>query len=152
MKLPDKVVEGKEDQVSAGKLNRFRLDENGREIVDSRPMEPPVGYVKRESITDQIRRMIRQASIEAEQAGAESEEEANDFYMEDDPASALPPSQYEFDEDYELEQALSRTRKAASTEVAEQPERVGAAPERTVKKGVKPSPSPEPLGEESEEG
>lgn len=108
MKLPDKVVEGKEDQVSAGKLNRYRLDEKGREIVDSRPMEPPVGYVKRESVTDQIRRMIAQASIEASQAGAESEEEANDFYMEDDPASALPPSQYEFDEDYELEQALRR--------------------------------------------
>ena len=34
----------------------------GGEILDSRPMEPPVGYVKRESISDQIRRMVLQVS------------------------------------------------------------------------------------------
>lgn len=149
MKIPETVLPTGENQVSAGKLNRFRLDENGREILDSRPMEPPVGYQKRESISDQIRRMIHQASLEAAQAGAETAEEANDFYIADDPGSELPPSVYEFDEDYELEQQLAR--QSASTEVAETPAPPDPVPERKNKKAANASAPPEP-GEESEEG
>lgn len=151
MKLPDKVEKSTESQVSAGKLNRFRLDEFGREIVDSRPMEPPVGYQRRETIAEQIRRMVRQASLEAEQAGAETEEEANDFYIEDDPASALPPSQYEFDEDYELEQQLARMKASQAAEDApELPDPVPvAASKAPTKKAGKPA--PEPLGGEGGE-
>ena len=102
MKIPVIVTAGLEEHRSEGKLNRFRLDDHGREILDSRPMEPPVGYVKRESISDQIRRMVLQVSQEIASNEVESLEESNDFYVEDDPGSALPGSQYEFDEDFAL--------------------------------------------------
>lgn len=146
MKLPEKVEPNTEDHVSAGKLNRFRLNEHGQEICDSRPMEPPVGYNRRESVAEQIRRMIRAASEEAAQAGAETEEEANDFYVEDDPASALPPSQYEFDEDYELEQMLARQKAAQIAEDGPgQPDPVPEAKPSSVKKKAS-QPAQEPLG------
>ena len=88
MKIPEVVTEAVESPRAAGKLNQFRLDEHGREILDSRPMEPPVGYVKRESISDQIRRMVLQVSQEIASNEVESLEESNDFYVEDDPGSA----------------------------------------------------------------
>ncbi|QXP44184.1 MAG: hypothetical protein [Arizlama microvirus] len=147
MKIPEQITPSNEDPVSAGKLNRFRLDENGREICDSRPMEPPVGYEKRESVTDQIRRMIQQAAKEVEAAGAESLEEANDFYISDDPGSELPPSIYEFDEDYELEQQLARQKaQEAPVPPDPDPEPIQKAP---TKKAAKPA--PEPLGGEGDE-
>lgn len=72
------------------------LDGEGREIPNPVPMSPPVGYVKRESIADQIRAAIRAASLEAAQAGAETEEEANDFDVGED---FDPESPYEHDFD-----------------------------------------------------
>jgi len=65
------------------------LDEYGREKPNPTPLEPPVGYKKRESIADQMRAMIKQASYEAAMAGAETEEEANDFDVDEefDPTS-----------------------------------------------------------------
>lgn len=150
MKLPEKVETSNEEQVSAGKLNRFRLDALGREICDSRPMEPPVGYQRRETVAEQIRRMIHVASQEAAQQGAETEEEANDFYMDDDPASALPPSQYEFDEDYELEQMLRRQSEAAEAEkVQELPDPAPVATKKAPTKAARTA--PEPLGGEGGE-
>lgn len=114
MKIPEKVIETTEVQVSAPKINSHRLDGKGRELVDARPMEPPIGYVRRESLHDQIRRMVLQVSEEAKNAGVETIEEANDFYIDDDPESFLPPSQYEFDEDYHLEQRLEERRLEAA--------------------------------------
>ena len=136
MKIPEVVTEAVESPRAAGKLNQFRLDEHGREILDSRPMEPPVGYVKRESISDQIRRMVLQVSQEIASNEVESVEEANDFYVEDDPGSALPGSQYEFDEDYVLEQQLAARRRAA--------DEVSVVRASEVKD--EPKPLPEPKG------
>lgn len=65
-------------------------DAFGREILSSVPVEPPLGYVKRPSIADQIRDAIRQASIEAHAAGAETEEEANDFDVDEDMEPTSP--------------------------------------------------------------
>lgn len=144
MKIPEQIIPSEEEHVRAPKLSAFRLDEKGRELVDSRPMEPPIGYVRRESITDQIRRMIHQVSQEAAAAGEESLEEANDFYMEDDPSSLLPPTQYENDEDYVLEFQLEQSRKA-QMRAAEQPD---PAPQPDLPLGKKkaPQPPPEPAG------
>lgn len=112
MKHVDVLTEGDEHNVLADKINAHRLDKFGRELVDSRPMAPPVGYVKQPSMFQQMREMMHRASLEAAQAGEESFEEANDFYVEDDPDSRVPPSRYEFDEDaqLELEQAIADAR------------------------------------------
>jgi len=103
MKTVEKVVPGEENQVVGEKINAHRLDEFGREIVDARPIAPPIGFKPQESIFEQMRTMMRAASLEAAQAGAETLEEANDFYIEDDPLSGVPPGEYDFDEDHELE-------------------------------------------------
>lgn len=142
MKIPEIITPSEEEQVRAPKLSAFRLDERGRELVDSRPMEPPIGYQKRESIADQIRRMIHQVSQEAAQAGEESLEEANDFYMEDDPSSLLPPSQYENDEDYVLEYQLEQSRKAVQRAQEPPDPAPDAKPPLEPKKAARPSPEP----------
>lgn len=82
------------------------LDEHGREVPNPIPMQPPIGYVRRDSIADQMRRMIQQVSEEARMAGAETEEEANDFDIGED---FEPSSQWEdnFEVDPTLEAMLA---------------------------------------------
>lgn len=62
------------------------LDKFGREIPDPIPMQPPVGYKRTPPLRDQIREMVRseRLRLEAEAAGAETFEEADDFDVDDD--------------------------------------------------------------------
>lgn len=99
------------------------LDADGREIPNPVPMQPPVGYRKQPTIAEQMRAMIRQASLEAAQSGMETEEEANDFDVDDeyDPTS---PWEHDFDPDPAMEVMLARQSakpKAPSTAKSEAP-------------------------------
>lgn len=150
MKHIEKVTYAEENQQVSPKINSARLDAHGREIIDSRPMAPPIGFVAEESVFDKMRQMMRAASLEAAQAGAETLEEANDFYVEDDPQSALPPSEYEFDEDHQVElekfiKAQKQPPQASSRIAGEESPGEAETPPRTPPKGKKPPP-PEPLG------
>ncbi|UDN67847.1 hypothetical protein [robinz microvirus RP_145] len=62
------------------------LDKEGREILSPLPLEPPLGYKKSESMAEMVRRMIQSEHlrIAAEQAGAETFEESEDFDIGDD--------------------------------------------------------------------
>lgn len=81
------------------------LDEHGREKPNPTPVAPPIGYIKQPSIAEQMRMMIRQASYEAAQAGAETEAEANDFDVDEyDPTS---PYEHDFEPDPALEHLLA---------------------------------------------
>lgn len=62
------------------------LDTHGHEIPDPTPVEPPIGYVKQPSLAEQIRQAILSDRLkrEAEQAGLETFEEADDFDVGDD--------------------------------------------------------------------
>ena len=75
-----------------------RMTPDGLEIVDSRPMAPPVGYKKQPSMVDHIRELIRSEKLRlaAEEAGHESFEEADDFDVGDDYDPSTP---YEADFD-----------------------------------------------------
>lgn len=92
------------------------LDENGHEIMDPRPMAPPVGYNRQPSLTEQIRNMVRSEKLrqEAEAAGMETFEEADDFEVGDD---YEPSSPYEADFDLptwkEDDQRAAAEKKAA---------------------------------------
>jgi len=58
---------------------------DNREILDTTPVEMPLGYEKPESLSDMIARMIKTANIQAARTGQiESIEEADDFDTEDD--------------------------------------------------------------------
>lgn len=63
-----------------------RLDDKGREVVDSTPMAIPVGFQRPESLSETIRRLVRSEELRrlAERAGAETFEEADDFDVGDD--------------------------------------------------------------------
>lgn len=143
-----KVTPGEEHQEIGPKLSAHRLDGQGREIVDSRPMAPPIGFKPQESIFDQMRQLMRAASLEAAQAGDESFEEANDFYIPEDPGSRIPPSGYEWDEDHELELQELLHMKAAAEARSEGANSPGEAepPNPPGKKKKQPSTPPEPLG------
>lgn len=62
------------------------LTPDGKEIPDPKPLAPPVGYVKRDSLAEQIRQMVlgEKLAQEAAAAGAETFDEADDFDVGDD--------------------------------------------------------------------
>jgi len=98
------------------------LDEAGRELPNPIPLSPPVGYKKAPSIADQMRAMIRQASYEASQMGAETEEEANDFDVGED-MEPHSPWEHDFDINPEYEALLALQSAPPGT-----PPRASAAP------------------------
>lgn len=64
-------------------------DRQGREIPDPVPIAVPAGLKRPESLTEQIRRLIRvDMSQQAQDNGEESFEEANDFDIDDEDPEA----------------------------------------------------------------
>lgn len=61
-------------------------DDQGREIMDPTPMQPPLGYRKTLSLAEQIQQQVRLAKLRMleDEAIAETEEEADDFNVGDD--------------------------------------------------------------------
>lgn len=62
------------------------LLEDGRELVNPLPHDPPLGYVQEPSVIDLINRELakRKALLEADEVLDETDEDANDFDMEDE--------------------------------------------------------------------
>lgn len=60
------------------------INELGQEVLDNTPLSIPVPFTRPEPIHQRIRRMILLAQREAGE-GYETEEEANDFDVPDDP-------------------------------------------------------------------
>lgn len=62
-----------------------RLTPDGHEVPDPRPVAVPVGFKRPETLAEQVQRLVRGAiSRQAEEAGAETFEEAEDFDVGDD--------------------------------------------------------------------
>lgn len=64
----------------------MRYDDKGRELPDDTPVAVPAGFKKPPSIHELIRRYVRSEAFAQKMAdaGMETEEEANDFDVEDD--------------------------------------------------------------------
>ncbi|UDN67891.1 hypothetical protein [robinz microvirus RP_172] len=82
------------------------LNADGHEMPNPVPLAPPIGYVKQPTIAEQIRRAIAAASAEARNAGAETEEEANDFDVGED-YDPTSPHENDFEMDPALEAMLA---------------------------------------------
>jgi len=84
----------KEEEIIQRSAADTYLDHRGREKPDPTPIAPPIGYKKQPSLHDQIRAMVRSEKLrmEAEMAGFETFEEADDFDVGDD---LDPTSPYE---------------------------------------------------------
>lgn len=62
-----------------------RLDEDGREILDPKPVELPAGMKRPESLAEQVQRLVRrQVSEYAAMHGHETFDEADDFDVGED--------------------------------------------------------------------
>lgn len=93
-------------------------DERGHEIPDPTPVAAAIGHRPGPTLREQIRDMIQSEKLrmEAEAAGFESLEEADDFDVGED---YDPESPYELDRDLPTIAELNRRKKEAET--AEEP-------------------------------
>lgn len=65
-------------------MSSKRLNDQGSEVLDSKPMEIPVGFSRPPSLQEQVQRMIRnEYSQQAHARGEETFEESEDFGEED---------------------------------------------------------------------
>lgn len=112
------------------KTNRF--DENGHEILNPTPMQPPLGYKPTLSLAEQIRLQVRQLK-NLEDMEPESEEEADDFDVDDDPQ---PVSRWENDMIPSIKEVRIRARELERL--------VAAAPKPQAKEPVTNDETPGP--------
>lgn len=78
---------------------KLPLDGKGQLVPDPTPMAPPIGYKPQPDMMEMIRHQVRMASMEAERAGLETEDEADDFDVGDDQEIRSP---YELDAESEV--------------------------------------------------
>lgn len=109
--------------LTTDKHNRF--NERGEEVLNPTVMAPPVGYKKQESMFDIVREQIRRSKVDRflEDKEPESEEEADDFEIEDDPV--LPGTRWEND----MVPSIKQTR-AAMRELQELEKKYAAVVEK----------------------
>ena len=79
--------------------HRKGLNELGEETPDPTVLEPPVGFIQQPPLREQIRQMVLSERLrqEAEAAGQETFEEADDFDVADD--EDPPGTRYELDDE-----------------------------------------------------
>lgn len=92
----------------AVQLDIAYLDKNGHEVVDPTPMAPPIGYQDAPSIMDMINAQVKAAHAISElEKLSETEEDADDFEIDDDPDS-LPGTPWENDTEPSIKDARKR--------------------------------------------
>ena len=82
-----------------GVMSSSGIGLDGKEYGDSTPMSPPIGYTPPNDLMTMIQTMIKheKAKEVLDQNDLESEEEANDFDIEDDPLDVLTPYEKVFE-------------------------------------------------------
>lgn len=115
--------------LETGEVRQY-IDEDGREVLDPTPMEPPLGWKRQPSLAEQIRDMVRSEQLRAaaEAQGMETFEEADDFEVDDDYDPSTP-----FENDFD----------PPIKEMIKDVERERASKKETVRQ----DPQPKPPGE-----
>lgn len=122
--IPSEEAEAiRQQEIEAAEMRAAEvfLDDLGRELCDPTPMQPPLGYNPQPSLAEQMRMMIEseRLRLEAERAGFETFEEADDFEMDEDP---FPRSQHEDEFDSPLSARELRRREREAQAAASRPE------------------------------
>lgn len=113
-----------------------RHDEHGHEILNPTPVAPPLGYKPSLSLAEQIRLQIRQLKS-LDDKEPETEEEADDFEMDEDPQ---PQSRWENDMVPSIRELRKRWR-----DLQEEERLTAIATERAAARAPKaPTGTPEP--------
>lgn len=97
--------------LTTDKDNRFT--EDGHEILNPTPIQPPLGYKPTLSLAEQIRQQVHAQKKLLELSLQETEEEADDFEIEDDPQ---PVSRWENDLIPSIKETRSRLRELEAQE------------------------------------
>lgn len=125
--------------------SKDRHNDDGEEILDPVPMQPPLGYKKTLSLSEQIAQQVRRMKLELLQDDSiqETDEEADDFEVGDD---FEPLSPYENDHIPSIKQLKQRA-KEINEQIKEANRRAAiAAHEKALKKTEQvttPSPNAE---------
>lgn len=79
-------------RLGAGKLGSGYLNPLGQELPDPTPIEVPLQFRREQTLTERLRDMVRSEALrrEAQAAGAETFEEADDFDVGDDHDPTTP--------------------------------------------------------------
>lgn len=142
------------DKKTVKKLTKLRtamLDSKGREILNPKQMQIPVGMKKPQSLQDQIKKILREeVSMQAQAQEKESWEEANDFDVKDDFETDLIESQYEL---VELEEEFvkqnpfkPKQKKPIGNEGSEKPSKEESTKKVKTEEGGAQKPPPAPQG------
>ncbi|UDN67577.1 hypothetical protein [robinz microvirus RP_56] len=117
------------------KHNRFSAE--NKEILNPTPMQPPLGYKPQVSLVEQIRQQVRQLK-HLDDTEPESEEDADDFEIEEDP---ILESRWENDMIPSIKETRARIRDLEAREkMYAKPEPVGQPDPAPVE--VSPAGSP----------
>lgn len=121
------------------RIRDVKLNDAGSEILDSTPMEPPLGYISQPSMFDVMRKMISDRERELSAAGFETPEEADDFDVDDDfdPSS---PYEHNFDPPADPAALPSEVPPAASGKPQEPPADGPATPPAPAAPAGSPAP------------
>lgn len=114
-----------------------RHTETGEEILNPTPMQPPLGYKRTPSLAEQIRQQVRTLK-NLEDNEPETEEEADDFDIEDDP---IIHSRWENDLVPSIKETRARAR-ALEKELARYAAPPQAAPHTSTDTTAKAAASP----------
>ena len=127
-----------------------RHNEAGQELLDPKPMQPPLGYKRAPSLAEQIRHQVMIAKLQALEELEETEDEADDFEVGDD---WEPMSKHENDHVPSIKELRRRVDEINAEIRAQNLRRAKEEAEAALsRKGgrVPREPSPEPV-EESED-
>lgn len=128
------------------KMEKRGLSPDGaQQIPDPTPMEPPIGYVKAPDLMESIRQMVKGELLRraAEEEGFETEEEADDFSMEEEGESAwdtlTPYEQAELEGMSPRRHAEKNAAETMTAEPVEPPVGAPKAPEEPAGSSTAPS-------------
>lgn len=119
---------------------RARYDEHGREIPDTTKVEVPVKFQVPETTEEKMRRILKVEAFKDRWANApeETEDELNDFYIDDDPEPYTPHEFIVMAEDY-----LKRAGHKVERKPADQEQEASPPPAQKTEE-VKPPEPPKP--------
>lgn len=100
-------------------LSKTKHTEEGLELMDPTPMQPPVGYKKTPTLTEQIAQQVRRMKMEilADENSSETDEEADDFVTGDE--DFTPTSRHEWPDSMPTIQELKKQAKEINDQIAE---------------------------------
>lgn len=137
------------------KLSPDKHTESGEEIMDPRPMQPPLGYHRPPTLAEQIRQQVLLQKLDALDALEETEEDADDFAVDDEFEPFSPHENEGMPTIRELKarakeindeikrRDLVRLREQVTSDIEKKQKDAEEARERIPRRKESPEPSPE---------